>query len=138
MRISRYQNAYLAVRFLLFAGFVLIVASSVAFSQGIITGGINGTVADPTGAIIPSATVKVVSDSTGTTFEAKSNGEGAFQISDVPIGLYTVTVTAQGFGSTVLNHVGVVAGNSTPLKVSLLYSRERPTAMRATAMRRAP
>jgi hypothetical protein len=127
MRISRYQNAYLAVRFLALAGFALIVAGSVAFSQGIITGGISGTVADPTGAIIPDATVKVVSNSTGTTFEARSNGEGAFQVADVPIGSYTVTVTAQGFGSTVLNHVAVVAGNSTPLKVSLTIGKNAET-----------
>jgi len=127
MRIFRYQNAYVAVRFLTLAGFALIVASSVAFSQGIITGGISGTVADPSGAIIPNADVKVISDSTGTTFAVKSNSEGAFQISDVPIGSYTVTVSAAGFGSTVLNHVGVVAGNSTPLKVALSIGQNAET-----------
>jgi hypothetical protein len=98
---------------------VLVIAFSMtdwlAFGQGIITGGISGFVADPTGAIIPGATVKVVGESTGTTFQVTSNGEGAFLVADVPLGLYTVTVTAKGFGPASTSHVRVVAGNTTSL-----------------------
>ena len=45
------------------------------YAQGIITGGIIGTVVDPTGAIIPGALAKVVSESTGTSFLVKTNDE---------------------------------------------------------------
>jgi hypothetical protein len=100
-----------AIRFLLLAGFVLIVASSVVFSQGIITGGISGNVVDQTGAVIPNAAVKVVSESTGAVFQVASNGEGAFLVTDVPLGSYTVSVSAKGFGTTAISHVKVVAGN---------------------------
>jgi hypothetical protein len=86
-----------------------------AVSQGIITGSISGTVVDPTGAIIPGADIRAVSESNGTAFEAKSNAEAFFQISDVPIGSYTVTVTASGFGQDKVTRVQVVAGNTTPL-----------------------
>jgi len=58
--------------------------SAFTYGQGIITGSINGTVVDPTGAVIPDALAKVVSESNGTTFEVKTNGEGVFQVSDVP------------------------------------------------------
>jgi len=84
-----------------------------ASAQGIITGGISGTVADPTGAIIPGAAVKVVGESTGAIFQVTTNGEGAFQISDVPLGSYTISVTAKGFGTASVSHVKVVAGNDT-------------------------
>ena len=72
--------------------------SELALGQGIITGGISGTVVDQTGAIIPGAVAKVVSESTGTAYQVKTNGEGTFQVSDVPLGLYSVTITAWGFG----------------------------------------
>jgi len=65
-----------------------------SYSQGIITGGISGTVVDPAGAIIPGALAKVVSESTGTSFQVLTNNEGAFQIADVPLGSYSVSITA--------------------------------------------
>jgi hypothetical protein len=95
--------------------FTFLTVGRLALAQGIITGGISGTVTDPTGAIIPGAAVKVVGESTGTTFQVTSNGEGAFLIADVPLGLYTVSITANGFGPASTSHVRVVAGNTTPL-----------------------
>lgn len=106
---------------------LLVFCGGAVYGQGIITGGISGTAVDPTGAIVPGATVKVVSESTGTTFQVIANAEGTFQISNVPIGSYTVTVTASGFGTSVLNHVGVVAGNLSPLKVSLSLGKNADT-----------
>jgi hypothetical protein len=95
--------------------FVFSFVTPGAFAQGIITGSINGTVMDPTGAVIPEATVTAVSTSTGTTLQGKSNAQGFFQISDVPLGSYTITITATGFGSGKVDHVQVVAGNATSL-----------------------
>jgi hypothetical protein len=86
-----------------------------AFGQGIITGGITGIVEDPTGAVIPGATITATAESTGTTLQAQTNGEGSFQISNVPLGLYTVTIRATGFGVGQISHVQVVAGNATQL-----------------------
>ncbi len=127
MRIVRHQNAHLIFRLLALAGVALIVATSVAFSQGIITGGITGTAADQTGAVVPGAVVKAVSDTTGSTFQVIAGSDGAFRIADVPLGSYTVTVTAIGFGPAELSHVIVVAGNSTPLKVALSLGKSAET-----------
>jgi hypothetical protein len=88
---------------------------STASAQGIITGGISGTVVDPTEAFIPGATINVVSESNGTTFQVISNAEGQFQIPDVPIGSYTVRITASGFGQATVSHVQVVAGHVTSI-----------------------
>jgi hypothetical protein len=86
-----------------------------AFAQGIITGGISGTTVDQTGAIVPGAAVQAVSETTGATFQAKTNGEGEFQLKDVPLGAYTITINAPGFGAQSISHVQVVAGNITSL-----------------------
>lgn len=96
-------------------------------AQGIITGGIAGTVTDQTGAVIPSAAVKATNQGTGTIFQATANGEGDFHIPDVPIGVYSVAVTANGFSPQTLRDVHVVAGNQTPLKVQLNLGKEAET-----------
>ncbi len=87
----------------------------IANAQGIITGGISGTVADQTGAIVSAATAQAVSETTGATFQAKTNGAGQFQFSNVPLGAYTVSITASGFSPVTVSHVQVVAGNVTNL-----------------------
>jgi Carboxypeptidase regulatory-like domain/TonB-dependent Receptor Plug Domain/TonB dependent receptor len=85
------------------------------YGQGIITGSISGSVADPTGAVITNATVTAVSDSTGISLVAKSNAEGSFLITHVPIGTYTLTIVATGFSGDKVTGVQVVAGNTTSI-----------------------
>jgi len=66
--------------------------------QGIITGGISGTIVDQNGALIPGATITAKNDATGASLVGKANGEGTFLISDVPVGTYTVAIAADGSG----------------------------------------
>jgi Carboxypeptidase regulatory-like domain len=94
-------------------------APATLVAQGIITGGIAGTVMDQTGAVIANATIKAVNEATGTALQAKSDAQGGFVIQAVPIGSYTVTITGAGFGVETVNHVQVVAGNATPIKTAL-------------------
>jgi hypothetical protein len=94
---------------------LLLMLGIAASAQGIITGGISGTVVDPTGAVIPGASVTAVSESTGATFKTVSNAEGNVLFSDVSLGYYAVSVTASGFGPGQVSHVRVVAGNTTSI-----------------------
>jgi hypothetical protein len=91
----------LALSLLALVGLFTLVSAPVATAQGIITGGITGSVVDQTGAVIPNATVKAVNEATGGTLQVSTNGEGTFVINDVPLGSYTVTVTANGFRASV-------------------------------------
>jgi hypothetical protein len=50
------------------------MAGIAASAQGIITGGMNGTVTDQTGAVIPGAAVSVTNTATGAIVQAKSTG----------------------------------------------------------------
>jgi hypothetical protein len=61
------------------------------------TGGIEGTVTDPTGAVIPGATVTATNTDDGQTLSAVSNGTGEFTILAVPRGNYAVQAVASGF-----------------------------------------
>jgi len=107
---------------------LLAICGSASLGQGIITGGISGSVVDQTDAVVCGATTKVVSESNGTTFQVVSNAEGQFQIPDVPIGSYVVTITASGLGQATVSHVQVVAGHLTSIgKQSLGLGDARQT-----------
>ncbi len=84
-------------------------------AQGIITGGINGSVVDQTGAVIPGATIRATNEATGISFQAVSNALGLYQFQDLPVGSYTLRITASGFSQITIQHVHVVTGNATPV-----------------------
>ncbi len=118
MRCFRLQTSVLALSLLGIASFMS-YNSPVASAQGIITGGIIGTVTDQTGAVIPNATVKALNEATGVTLQGTANGEGNFTFANVPIGAYTVTLSANGFSQQMLTHIQVATGNATPIKATL-------------------
>jgi hypothetical protein len=74
---------------------VLIFAGAVFGQQ--ITGTIVGTVKDPQGAVVNTATVKATNVDTGYSRSAPVNGYGEYRIDYLPVGKYTVEATAAGF-----------------------------------------
>jgi hypothetical protein len=79
---------------------VVSLPAGIAFSQGAQSGAISGTVKDPSGAVVSSATVTVVNDATKSVERTVSTtSDGLFSATLLPPGDYTVTVKAQGFKS---------------------------------------
>src|SRR5215469_5749165 len=115
MTFRRFGKACVALALFSIIGFLACVSCPDAAAQGIIYGGITGSVVDQTGAVIPTATVTATNESTGTSKQAKANPDGSYLITNVPIGSYTVTISAAGFADGKVNHVQVVAGNATPM-----------------------
>src|SRR6476469_6954994 len=60
-------------------------------------GAIVGTVTDSTGAAIPDATVTATNNATGVATTRTTTGAGAYSITPLPVGVYTVEVLAKGF-----------------------------------------
>lgn len=94
--------------------------STFAFGQGITTGTITGTVTDPSGAVIPNASISAVGTATGIQLKTVSRGDGSYTFTNVPIGIYTVTVAAPGFSSFKAAHVLVSSGNTQALGKEVL------------------
>src|SRR5579871_4992369 len=61
------------------------------------TASFTGTVTDKANAVISGANVRVTSQSTGLTREAKTDGSGRYLIPLLPVSFYTIRVEAQGF-----------------------------------------
>ena len=66
-----------------------------AYGQG--TASFSGTVVDKSGANVPGASVTAVARATGLQREAKTDEAGHYLIPLLPVGAYTLTVTASGF-----------------------------------------
>jgi hypothetical protein len=56
-----------------------------------------GTVVDPSGAAVAGATVTARDTDRGTSLSTRSDATGSFNLPDVPVGNYRVTVEAKGF-----------------------------------------
>src|SRR5215472_10647750 len=77
-----------------FALTLLFVAGTMAQET---TGGLQGTVKDSSGAVVPNARVVVSGVALVGTKEINTDGSGYYRFANLPSGSYTVTVTAQGF-----------------------------------------
>jgi Carboxypeptidase regulatory-like domain len=91
----------------------LILATTVAHAQGIgSSGNINGTVTDPTGAVLPKATVIVLDTRTGLRRTAATDTTGQFQVTNLFPGTYDVTAEVSGFASEIRRGVVVSVGQT--------------------------
>ena len=63
-----------------------------------VTGGVTGTITDPSGAVVPGAQITAHNVDTGVDTTATTDKAGVYRIQFLPIGRYQVTVHAGGFG----------------------------------------
>jgi len=83
------------------------------------TGGIQGTVKDPTGAVIPGAEVVASSPALIGTQRATADSVGFYRFLNLPPGEYTLEVTAQGFRKYTEKGVHLEVGRLLPLDFQL-------------------
>jgi hypothetical protein len=111
----------------------LVIAILIAFSLAVAAnaqtfrGAINGTVTDPSGGLVPNATVKATEIATAIDHTTSTTSDGVFSFQDIPIGLYKVTVTATGFPAYTVDKVEVVAGTIYTLAVKLSMQQQTTT-----------
>jgi hypothetical protein len=75
---------------------LLTIFATVAVSQQI-TGNIHGTITDPSGAVVQSATVTAKHIETGLTRTAVTDRSGSYLLVELPVGHYELEVAAKGF-----------------------------------------
>jgi Carboxypeptidase regulatory-like domain/TonB dependent receptor len=80
---------------------------------------LEGTVTDPTGSVIGKATVKVVALDTGISAESTTNAKGYYRFPGLAVGRYTVSTTASGFKTKVVEDVALRIGQIHTLDVQL-------------------
>ena len=73
------------------------------------TTSLGGRVTDASGAVIPSASVKLTSVATGATRLNTTSASGEYQFSQLAPGRYTLDVTAPGFGTAEKTNMDLLA-----------------------------
>ena len=87
-------------------------------------GAIKGVVTDPTGAVVPNATVVATSTTRGTRVTVTSDSSGNYSVSPLDADIYTLTITAPGFQTTQQQNVHVNSLEIANVNVALKLGAE--------------
>jgi hypothetical protein len=80
---------------------------------------LGGTVTDPSGGVIPGATVTAANDNTGVVTTAVTNAAGVYNFSRLPYGSYTVKTEMTGFQTKSYGKVPLAVGQQAKLNFQL-------------------
>ena len=109
------------LRVLVYLVFSTFCATSLLAQQS--TGGLHGQVEDPTGAIIPGASV--VLSGGGKTMQTTSNGTGYYKFGSLAAGQYSVTTTIQGFTPYSVQDIAIAPGQNRNLNISMSIATQQ-------------
>lgn len=98
--------------------FVLfLISTGCCFAQ--FTSGVEGTIADPSGAAVPGASVSVTNPATGLTRTAIASSSGYFRVSSLAASIVTVSVAASGFKTSVREQIELSADETRTINFTL-------------------
>src|SRR3954462_9642472 len=99
-------------------GLLVLFGSVLGQSSDLAT--IRGTVVDPTGSVIPGASVRLTNGSIGSTRETITNDQGQFVIANLPLtGKYEISVLSKGFNTARRGDIQLKAGETAIIDIGL-------------------
>ena len=103
---------------LLIATLTLALTAGVTFAQTT-SGDLVGTVRDPSGAVIPNATITITNEETGVAVSLKSGDSGEFRAGNLLPGKYDLAVSSSGFQPYTLRAITVELNKASTTNVTL-------------------
>jgi Carboxypeptidase regulatory-like domain/TonB dependent receptor len=98
--IRRLVSRFLGLRTAFQLTLVMVLAATIAFGQSSVsTGSIQGSVQDPSGAVVPNAKVTITNAGTGQRIDKVTTSSGTFSTGPLQSGVYKVRVEAPSFQS---------------------------------------
>ncbi len=98
-------------------GCLLAWSGGILYGQGSVT--IFGAIADPSGGAVSGATVTVVNTGTGASRQTTSGVDGGYVVSQLPIGVYSVSAEAAGFKKAVQADIRVTVDENRRVNLEL-------------------
>ncbi len=86
-------------------GVVLVIVSCAASGWAQENAEIKGTVTDPSGAVVPNATITITNTATGEKRTTASNGAGLYDFPNLEHGNYNLKAEARGFNASQINAI---------------------------------
>jgi hypothetical protein len=108
---------------------LLYVSHAVWLGAQTFRGAVNGTVTDPSGAVVLSAQVGATEIATGVIHNTVTTAAGQFSIQDLPLGAYTITVVVPRFAKYTADNVRITAGSVYTLTIKLPSRRKQAPSM---------
>jgi hypothetical protein len=107
-------------RVMLFCTLVLgLVVGNCSTSWAQFTSAIEGTVTDPTGAVLAGTTVSLKNEETGVMQTVRTQDSGYYRFPTLPSAVFSVTATANGFKTTIQEHIRVEVAEVKTVNVKL-------------------
>jgi hypothetical protein len=104
---------------LLYWALALMLTGGYAAAQEVQSATVVGTVTDPTGAVVPNASVTVTNTATNIAAHTTTNADGAYYVPFQSAGTYEITIAAPGFKQLVRRGVVLEIGQTPRINVSL-------------------
>ncbi len=82
-------------------------------------GTITGTIADPAGAVVPGASIEAKNAETGALYKAASTSTGNYTLSQLPAGVYQLSVSVPGFKQYVRTGITVQVAQTLRIDIPL-------------------
>jgi hypothetical protein len=79
---------------------------------------LSGVVTDPSGAVVPNASLEISESATGTKRQTTSDAGGRYSFSQVHPGTYQLTAKAAGFADVIVNHVELLVNSPGTLAIT--------------------
>jgi hypothetical protein len=102
---------------------VLLLTTVALFAQ-MNTAEVAGTIKDPSGAVVPGASVVATNTATQRVHTVLTNDSGQFLLAQLPVGEYSISVSATGFSPLVLPGVSVHVGDRLQQDFSLTVGEQ--------------
>jgi len=117
--LREYPSAWIVAFLSLFL--LLMTAAAAAQTP---TGTVRGRITDPSGAVVPQATV-MAGTADGRSITVVTNNQGVYELKGLSPGSYTITAVAKGFATDQEEGVSVVAGQVQQLDIGLQIQVEQ-------------
>jgi preprotein translocase subunit Sec61beta len=98
---------------------VLLLALPAGLLAQVDRGTIAGTIVDPSGAVVVGAAVRILNTATNAAQQSVTSNAGTYGFFSLPIGLYDITVEAQGFRRSEAKAVRVEVNQQSRLDMTL-------------------
>lgn len=106
------------------------ICTSAPAQETLTTASVTGRVLDPSGSVLPHASIHAVASATNQLYTAETDPQGRFRLSFLPVGLYTLTVEAPGFAPstrTLQLTIGSAFDIAIPLSLAVANTRIQVT-----------
>jgi hypothetical protein len=90
-------------------------------------GGLTGEVTDASGGVIPNAKITIVDEQTSLTRTTTTNESGTYNFVNLPIGIYTISYTAEGYDVQKTQHITVQADRTATVNAALKIGQTTTT-----------